>query len=225
MVLLGFANAYIILFQGNNPNYRNNEASDLHFSNLGTAFLDMFKGSTGGGLDLVWRGDLQFPNGAAYNGTFPIGDSNLLNLQYVIFILFSLICNVLLLNLLIALMSAVYTSVSEVASAQYRLDKAKLMIGLEDIFLWTNNQTSAPRWLHMVGSITSTFWENSSNDLRSERVKLEAQIMSLMHKNDDQYTQFNLKIDRLDSLLSRVAGIKHLTPATNYSVVQQSQAD
>ena len=159
VILLGFANAYMIVFQGNNLAYLTDPSADLHFVNLGDALVNMFKGSIGGGLDLVWRGDVQFPNGAQYNGTFPIGDSNLYNLQLVLYIMFSLVCNVLLLNLLIAQMSSVYDQVNHVAAAQYRLDKAKLMIGLEASFLRFESKSKSPIWLHVVAPKTSSFWE------------------------------------------------------------------
>ena len=52
VVLLGFANAYVLLFQGK---YGNDFSSngDLHFINLGAAFVSVFRGSTGGGVDLL----------------------------------------------------------------------------------------------------------------------------------------------------------------------------
>ena len=156
---MGFANAYIVLFQGDNAAYGVTSTSDERFANLGLSFVSMFRGSTGGGLDLIWRGDSQYPNGATSNGIFPIGNTQLYNLQLVLFVLFTLICNVLLLNLLIALMSAVFATVSEKASAQYRMDKTMLMIGLEGQFLRRPLQVTSERWLHIVAPKESPFWE------------------------------------------------------------------
>ena len=53
---------------------------------------------------------------------------------------------------------------SENAAAQYRLDKTKLLLGLEGLFLRTDKHTHAPRWLHVVAPTESKFWNKESTD-------------------------------------------------------------
>ena len=231
VVLLGFANAYIIIFQGDNDAYYTDPTGDLRVRNLGTAFITMFRGSTGGGLDLVWRGDTIYPNGALeVDGAFPIGNSQLYNLQLFLFVVFTLCCNVLLLNLLIALMSSIFVSISEKAAAQYRLDKTRLMIGLEDMFLHNRQQTQSPRWLHVVAPKEDRVWDKEGtgveqlkdqihdtfktmacqlDELKQRSINTDtrsdttvAQLKSQIHELN---AETNHKLNRLDDMISKLA--------------------
>ena len=147
VVLFGFANAYIVLFQGSNSFYQS--SGDLHFLNLGTAFVSMFKGSTGGGLDLIFAGDSQYPNGAQAGLHFPIANTELYNLQLVLYVLVTLICNVLLLNLLIALMTSIYNDAKSRASAQYRMDKTLFMLGMERLLFNFGFKFDREKWVQV----------------------------------------------------------------------------
>ena len=144
----------------------------------------MFKGSTGGGLDLVWRGDSQYPNGATAKDSdnnilsFPLANSQLYNLQLVLFVMFTLACNVLLLNILIALMSSVYNDVNKKAASQYRFDKALLMIGLERLFIG-QQAGQAKRWLHVVAPKESEFWNNDRGEFDGMRDYVDVKFAAL----------------------------------------------
>ena len=221
VVLLGFANAYIIIFKGDNHVYGTDPTSNLRFINMGTAFVSMFKGSTGGGLDLVWRGDAQYPNGAQAGVQFPVANSDLYNLQLILFVFFSLACNVLLLNILIALMSSVYAEVNDIAAEQYRLDKTLLMLTLERNFLGNDKKASKKRYLHVVAPKGSDFWssegtimaivkntENTINTIAESINKIsvtnssefESKISALEQKLTEQSNILSQKIDKLLSL-------------------------
>ena len=236
VVLLGFANAYIILFQGNNQgNFLPLTTGDLHFLNMGTAFISMFKGSTGGGLDLVWRGDSGFPNGASSPGNpFPVANSQLYNLQLILYVLFTLACNVLLLNMLIALMSSVYDEVNQVAAAQYRLDKTRLMLNLEKTFIGKKSGSSK-RWLHVIAPKESEFWKNSNKseidevkdhvdrrlDLKfeesNERIdtKFKDTDKRLLYFQDEmnaKHNNFDQRFDKLEELIRQFSSLPQNAP-------------
>ena len=220
VVLLGFANAYIIIFQGDNAAYYSDPTGDLRVRNLGTAFITMFRGSTGGGLDLIWRGDTIYPNGALEgDGSFPIGNTQLYNLQLFLFVVFTLCCNVLLLNLLIALMSSVFVSISEKASAQYRLDKTRLMIGLEEMFLYSNKQLQSPRWLHVVAPKEDRFWVKEGTGIDQLKDQIQDQFSGMACRLDDLKQQSVTADTRGDSSITQLkAQIHELTTETSHKL-------
>eukprot|EP00042_Codosiga_hollandica_P009187 m.21404 g.21404 ORF g.21404 m.21404 type:complete len:1119 (+) comp32788_c0_seq1:123-3479(+) len=142
VVLMGFANGFLMMFRGQQDS----------LLNLGVSFVFMFKGATGG-MDAVIRD-------SASSDPFPFdGHSELYNLQLVLFVLFTLAANVLLLNLLIALMGDIFDRINAVANPQYRLEKAKLLISLERLFLRFPFQRTRKRWLHISAPVHGDMWE------------------------------------------------------------------
>ena len=85
VVIAGFANGYMLLYQGRDPQH-------LGF---GVSLVSQFQAALVG-YEAVYRGDGEFDNVFA-------GESTLYNLQLIFFVVFVLLVNVLLLNLLIAL--------------------------------------------------------------------------------------------------------------------------
>ena len=61
-----------------------------------------------------------------------------------------MLTNVIMLNMLISLMGAVYEDVASQARSQYRMEKAKLMLSLENLILRFKFQRVAPPWLHYL---------------------------------------------------------------------------
>ena len=209
--LLGFANAYIILFQGDNQDAFTPESTgDLHFLNMGTAFISMFKGSTGGGLDLIWRGDSSYPNGASAfgsNGTilFPMANSQLYHIQLVMFVLFTMVCNVLLLNLLIALMSSVYDDVNQKAASQYRLDKVRLMLEMETILISVSHKIgAAKRWLHVVAPKDSSFWNADHSDVEDVKNHVDAKFDHFSTLVENKFSVIDNKFESLENKIELI---------------------
>eukprot|EP00042_Codosiga_hollandica_P037786 m.301457 g.301457 ORF g.301457 m.301457 type:complete len:1383 (+) comp55224_c0_seq8:392-4540(+) len=159
IVMLGFANAYIIMFRENADSFRN----------MGTAFLYLFQASNNI-LDLYFR-----PIGSN-SGGFPFADSTgLYNLQLFLFLLFTLSCNVVLLNLLIALMSSVFNDTVQVAAPSYRLEKSKLILNLELVFIDSiigrtltaciqrfQRRKAQHAWLHIVAGEHRNTWRRAA---------------------------------------------------------------
>ena len=197
VVLLGFANAYYMLFRGNDPEYDTDPDQLGHFYNLGLAFVSVFKGSTGGGIDLHMHGDV-FPFPPSPNGT------QLYDLQFFLFIFFTLTCQILLLNMLIAQMASVFVEMTRSSAAQYRIDKAKLLIALEGLFLRRDKQTKSERWLHVIAPVYHDLWERHAlnetielkNHMDSVQRKLHLEITELRTQMDEIVRQ-NAKITKL----------------------------
>ena len=112
IILLGFSNAYVVMF-------RANDAAGQYW-NLATGFVTIFGGNSGPNL----RGNAFEPQ-----------ETQLYNLQLVTNVAIVAIGNLLLLNMLIAMMNAVYSTVTAQAGRHYRLQKAGLIIELERTFL------------------------------------------------------------------------------------------
>ena len=187
IILFGFGSAYIIIFQGGNnptngttffddPN-ASNTTFNWHFLNFGVSFVNMFKGSTGGGLDGVFRGDAQFANGAGAGNGFPISNSELYNLQLILYVLFSLACNVILFNLLIALMSAVYEDASASAAAQNLHNGTQLLMDMEKFksnFVRVNKKKlNIGEWLHIIAPDESQFWDKAMSSTDQTNGKID----------------------------------------------------
>lgn len=85
VVIAGFANAYFLLFRGTNPSR----------ATFGVALVSQFEGAVSG-LSAIYR------DGDGFVESFQ-GEPGLYNLQLIFFVVFMLLVNVLLLNLLIAL--------------------------------------------------------------------------------------------------------------------------
>ena len=121
----------------------------------------------------------------------------------VTYILFTLACNVVLLNLLIALMGSVFDKVADVASAQYRLDKTKLMISLERLFLYRESQLKSKRWLHVIAPENGMFWTGVVlNDMTAIR-QLSSNTDSMVDKMRFDVDALKLKIDNISTKLEK----------------------
>ena len=171
-----------MLFQGDNLKF--SSTGDLHFLNLGTSLVELFKGATGGGFDLQFRGDIPYPPHS----------SQLYNLQLIMYVLFILVCNVLLLNLLIALMASVYSDVKEKAAAQYRLDKVLLMLGMEGMFYHFDSALKSNTWLHVVAPIKHEIWASSA---LTETVKIRNRVDEKTEEVKRQVDDVSIKLSEL----------------------------
>ena len=136
VILSGFASAFMLIYQSKN----------YQFSNFGNALVSCFAGSN---LDLfhVFKGD---PANTDFEGPNELG---LYNLQLVLYVVFTLICNVLLLNMLIALMAEKFISIHRNADWQFRTEKARLMLSLERIFLRSDKQMISDPYLFIVSPV------------------------------------------------------------------------
>ena len=110
-------------------------------------------------------------------------------------------CNVLLLNLLIALMSSVYDSVYEKAEAQYLMDKTRLMLGLESIFISTA-RASAPRWLHVTGPKESRFWKSKATEVEELESKMSQKFDKAEHHVNHKFSALDDKLAKVDRQLA-----------------------
>jgi WD40 repeat protein len=134
VVIAGFANAYLLLFRG----------TAVEYAGFWVSLVSLFDGAVSG-LSPVFRDN----DDKDFRETFE-GRSGTYNLQLALFVAFMLIVNVMLLNLLIALMSSVYDRVSEKATAVYRWESAKLLLMLERLF--PVNEETRP-WLHVTAPV------------------------------------------------------------------------
>ena len=131
----------------------------------------------------------------------------------VTYILFTLACNVVLLNLLIALMGSVFDKVADVASAQYRLDKTKLMISLERLFLYRESQLKSKRWLHVIAPENGMFWTGVVlNDMTAIR-QLSSNTDSMVDK---------MRFD-VDALKSKSDDLRKQIDTLSLDMVKQNQ--
>jgi F0F1-type ATP synthase membrane subunit b/b' len=167
IVIIGFANAFIILFRAGLPT-----SVDGQFSNLGTSFVNAFKGAVSGA-------DLYFRNTPADTANVAFADhSDLYNLQLILYVMFTLVANTLMLNMLIALMGSVYNDVVAVARSQFRLERAKLLLSLENLFLLKKARGStAELWLQVVAPVNGDMWIGPGDSKELVEIKKQAEKM------------------------------------------------
>ncbi len=139
VVLLGFANAYIMMLPVGTADY----------ITMPIALVSIFDGAFQG-LDLWIR-----------NSSDPFlfeGDPSLYNLQLVVFVIFTLIATLLMLNLLIAFMGSVFQEVMAVSEPSYLLGKAGLILSLENLFFHSKKTQKSEAWLHLVAPLNGNMW-------------------------------------------------------------------
>eukprot|EP00042_Codosiga_hollandica_P021188 m.72301 g.72301 ORF g.72301 m.72301 type:complete len:440 (-) comp50240_c0_seq1:153-1472(-) len=142
VVLGGFAAAFVVLFR---------RVGGTH-ANFWISFASVFSGSITG-LELI------VDDPASIQLVFA-DDMSRYRLQIFLCVLFLLLSNVLMLNMLIALMGSVYSQVYETAKAQYLLQKVRLLASLERVFRRrkrsSNNRNSALPWIFFTTPTADT---------------------------------------------------------------------
>ena len=116
IIVMGSANAYLVLFKS--------QSEAGFWVNLGTAFVSMYYGIVSGSLAPNLRG-----------AAFQPQDTQLYNLQLVVYVAVVFIANMLLLNMLIALMNSVFNDVTAKADVYQRMQKADLVLEIERVNL------------------------------------------------------------------------------------------
>ena len=125
--------------------------------------------------------------------------TSLYDLQLLIYVLFTFTCNVLLLNLLIALMGSVFQRVADEAAAQYRLDKTYLMISLEELFLRSKRHALCNPWVIVMAPEECDLWSETAKDYAM--VAMETRIND---KIDEASRRTEAKIEELRALITSI---------------------
>jgi hypothetical protein len=126
-------------------------------------------------------------------------------IQIIIFFLFTLLTNVIMLNMLISLMGAVYEDVASQARSQYRMEKAKLMLSLENLILRFKFQRVAPPWLHIVAPELAEIKRRAdANDqkLLEMQQSYEQKLLEMQQSTDKKLTQLTDLLQGIASTLT-----------------------
>eukprot|EP00042_Codosiga_hollandica_P058936 m.896051 g.896051 ORF g.896051 m.896051 type:complete len:1174 (+) comp60004_c0_seq12:302-3823(+) len=190
IVLMGFANAYYVVFRGMTPEQ----------NNLALSFITMYSGSVHG-MNPVLRN-----SSSTVDGVFPFDDaSQLYNLQLLLYAGFTLLANVLMLNLLIAQMGSVFSRVTQLAGPQYFYQKATVLLHLERLFIRRRVSLRRNPWLHIVAPETSDIWASGLRMTKMTMLDLSDQLHShsdsTQKRMDDIQHQLHEKIDHLRELV------------------------
>ena len=110
-------------------------------------------------------------------------------------------------------MGSIFDKVADVASAQYRLDKTKLMISLERLFLYRDTQLKSKRWLHIIAPENGMFWTGVVlNDM--------AAIRQLSSNTDSMVDKMRFEID---AVKSKSDDLRKQIDTLSLDIVKQNQ--
>ena len=190
LIILGFTNAYVILYR----------ASDPSFATMGVGFVDTFAGALFGVQRIVRDG--------AETDFAPSTLTHLYNFQLVLFVCFSLVCNVLLINMLIALMSSKFAAVTEAAGSHYRMEKTKLMLGLENLCFNTvlrkSNQGLTAPWLFVVAPTHADMWKAHGYVKEDDVAR---QLQRLQEQNEELRAQMAQQPENIAATLQKINSV------------------
>ena len=135
-------------------------------------------------------------------------------------------------------MASVYVEMTRISAAQYRLDKTKLIIALEGLFLRTTKQTNSERWLHIIAPVHHDLWEplayNESIELKNHidaaTTKIQKQfqqeigeLKAQVEENIKQSTKISKFIDEKgNGMLRKTSKSSFVLPIVENSINQKS---
>jgi len=158
IVMVGFSLAFFVLFSGKDESFGN------IWMSVFTAYIWMF-------------GEFDTDNfGATANYYAMVG----------LFIVFMYILNVVLFNLLIAIMGDIYDSIQENARAQFLFSKASLILEFEEVMGKDKDEshTHAPKWLQILEPIKAKS-ESDSESWAGKVKSIKKAITSAAQKSKD----------------------------------------
>jgi WD40 repeat protein len=190
VVIIAFGSANYLFFRGTVPSY----------ATIGSALVYQFSGIAGGT-------QLRLRDNTNPDFLLPFADqSPLYNAQLMLYMLFILVVPVLFLNLLIALMMDVYGAINVTAASHYRMEKAKLILSLEGLFLQflPSKKLRKDPFLHVFAPRESKIWDNGASRV-TQFQKLEKHINVQTQKETAMLsTAFEENEAKMSKLLARV---------------------
>jgi hypothetical protein len=187
VILFGFANASVILFRDINNHYP---------STIGVSLVSVFSE--------LFGGRPVFVTGDDETSEYFDGFSGLYTMQIMVYLAFTFICNLILLNMLIALMGSIFEDVMGRAIATFQIGRAHLILDLETAHPRRPFQPKK-RWLVVQAGKDSEYWPNEDN---SDVEELKAYQDQAMHRMmSDMKEQQNSARQELEEVKSEM---KHL---------------
>jgi hypothetical protein len=120
--------------------------------------------------------------------------------------LFTLVANVIMLNMLIAQMGNSFNQCSEIAIPQSLLDQTKSLISFERIFKRFTTRRTGIRYLHVVAPRDGEFWSANGKgteqvqDLQYEEKKEEKKGLQQVPEGPDYHHRFQTSRSELDDI-------------------------
>ncbi|GLC34362.1 hypothetical protein PLESTB_000737500 [Pleodorina starrii] len=178
LVMMGFAFAFYCLFRQDRDNFAD-------FSTLWHSFASMFAYML-----------QMFDYSVLYNSTHPI-------LAMVLFMAYELMVAVLLLNIMIALMTAAFARVSADEGLRYLIYKAEVIDELESTLpRWLMRPAWFPHFVHVLKISPRSTYEINLNSVWSGMSTLQSSLMNAQQETRLRVEALESKMDIIDQKLS-----------------------
>ncbi|GLI67207.1 hypothetical protein VaNZ11_011131, partial [Volvox africanus] len=178
LVMMGFAFAFYCLFRQDREEFAD-------FSTLWHSFASMFAYML-----------QMFDYSVLYNSTHPV-------LAMILFMAYELMVAVLLLNIMIALMTAAFARVSADEGLRYLIYKAEVIDELESTLpAWLMRSAWFPHFVHVLKVSPRSTYEINLNSVWSGMSTLQSSLMNAQQETRLRVEALEAKVDVIDQKLS-----------------------